>query len=92
MLPVAVAYGSHPRQKKNAGRPRIFLLSATVLMYTASGTHWGLNCYTVMREFRDPEAWAALPMETVFRWSLIATIMLFFTVRADYLCLDVWFI
>ncbi|KAF9063569.1 hypothetical protein BDP27DRAFT_1334933 [Rhodocollybia butyracea] len=38
-------------------RPRLFLLSATLFMYIASGTHW------------DPQAWAALPSQQIFLWS-----------------------
>lgn len=69
------------RHKSIAIRPRIFMLGATLVMYLASGTHWILNCYTLMREIKGPEAWAALPVETVYRWSLITTIALFFSVR-----------
>ncbi|EIM84263.1 uncharacterized protein STEHIDRAFT_170004 [Stereum hirsutum FP-91666 SS1] len=66
-------------QQSIAIRPRIFMMAATLVMYLASATHWILNCYTLMREIRGPEAWAALPVETVFRWSLITTIALFFS-------------
>lgn len=57
------------------------MLTATLVMYAASGTHWILNCYTVMREIRNPAAFLVLPFETLFGWSLITTIMVVFTVR-----------
>ncbi|KAF9059622.1 hypothetical protein BDP27DRAFT_455560 [Rhodocollybia butyracea] len=58
--------------------PRLFLLSATLFMYIASGTHWGLNMYTMMRELQDPQAWAVLPLEQIYVWSVVTTIALFF--------------
>ncbi|KAF9059629.1 hypothetical protein BDP27DRAFT_1431083 [Rhodocollybia butyracea] len=59
-------------------RPRLFLLSATLFMYIASGTHWGLNLYTLMRELQDPQAWAVLPSHQIFVWSEVTTIAIFF--------------
>ncbi|KAF9059628.1 hypothetical protein BDP27DRAFT_1431082 [Rhodocollybia butyracea] len=59
-------------------RPRLFLLSATLFMYIASATHWGLNMYTMMKEFEDPQAWAVLPSQEKYLWSVVTTIVLFF--------------
>lgn len=49
-------------------------------MYIASGTHWGLNIYTSMKAIQDPQAWAALPIEVVYMWSVVTTIALFLNV------------
>ncbi|KAF8129397.1 hypothetical protein K438DRAFT_1999929 [Mycena galopus ATCC 62051] len=59
-------------------RPRVFMLTATVTMYAASATHWGLNLYTVMHEISDPDGWVALPIEKKWLWSVVTTIALFF--------------
>ncbi|KAJ7200019.1 hypothetical protein GGX14DRAFT_303471, partial [Mycena pura] len=59
-------------------RPRVFMLTATVTMYVASATHWGLNLYTMMREIDDPDGWAGLPIEKPWLWSVVTTIALFF--------------
>ncbi|KAJ7124382.1 hypothetical protein C8R44DRAFT_783409 [Mycena epipterygia] len=59
-------------------RPRLFMLVATLTMYVASGTHWGLNLYTMMREIRDSDGWAALPIQPRYRWSVASTIALSF--------------
>lgn len=56
------------------------MLLAMAIMYMASGVHWSFNLYTFMREMRDPVAWLALPNETVYRWSLVTTVALFFDV------------
>lgn len=63
------------------------MLGALFTMYTASGVHWGLNCYTVMKEIRDPNGWMALPPEDVYRWSLITSSAVFFLVSTlDFRC------
>ncbi len=56
------------------------MLLAMTIMYIASGVHWSFNLYTFMREMQDPVAWLALPNETVYRWSLVTTVALFFDV------------
>ena len=50
------------------------------VMYIASGIHWSVNVYTFMREIRDPVAWAALPIEDIYRWSVITAVALFYNV------------
>lgn len=60
------------------------MLFATIVMYSATSTSWILNIYTLMREIRDPEGWAALSVYTKFRWSVITTAMLFFNVSTSF--------
>lgn len=57
------------------------MVTAVTVMYAASGVHWSLNTYTFLLQIRDPVAWATLPEDTVFRWSVITTTALFCNVR-----------
>lgn len=65
------------RRRGMTKRSRVFMGSAMGIIYITSGIHWSFNIYTFIREIRNPIAWAALPPEAIYNWSLITTSALF---------------
>ncbi|KAF9060365.1 hypothetical protein BDP27DRAFT_1370601 [Rhodocollybia butyracea] len=67
------------RQGIRHSRPRQFMLTASLLMYIASGTLWVMNVYAAVRELQGGHAgMEAFSMRTLYVWSEVASIALFF--------------
>lgn len=58
------------------------MITASLVMYIASGTHWVLNVYAAMRELRDARTGrASFSIRTLYVLSEVGSIALFFNVR-----------